>query len=314
MAKEWKFENVTTLERKHSLDIYNNLLRIAEKARENASPLTSKFPVGAAIGVIGASDPAFGCNVEYGAGYGGAGTESIHAEEASLADAIRRYGNSIRIKTVAVIGDAPEIVTCCGNCLDVLKTYSNEDTLIIGANTAGKAAIFNFEEIFPTLFEEITMDNLKKITYEWLLVGRAMESRFYNNEIFSKEVIGSTGAAVLTEKGEIYQGVREDRASYHGTSTIDAALAHSRSHGDPFVTAIAYVTDTGYVCGRDRQSIFERADELDRLDDIKVIIYNPEKDILQVATPRELLPYGFGARTLGLENKVRENLNKYRRN
>lgn len=332
MVDSWNFVNLKH-EQDKFVDIYNALLRTALETRENASPVSSGFKVGSALFLGEDYDLVGGCNIEYGIDFNeksskdnkktkkeekerdnteekrAEDTRSLHAEESTVSNAITKYGNDILIKVSATLGETPGIVTSCGNCLDILKRYSNEDTLLIGANTEGYAEIFTFEDVFPTIFQKINRNKLPS-GHKGLL-EKALMSKSYSSDIFSEEM-EETGAAVMTEKGAIYEGVREGNAAYHPITAIDAAIVHARAHGDPFITAIAYVSRNGYIHGKDRQRIFEKGDELNE-PDLPVLIWDGKSDTIHRTTASALLPHSFGARTMGLEETVQQSLEKYDR-
>jgi len=104
----------------------------------------------------------------------------------------------------------------------------------------------------------------------------------------------NVGAAVLTESGEIYDGVNVENAVYPvGICGERTAIFKAVSDGHRSFKAIAVVTKNGGMpCGSCRQVMAEFG-----LDTI-VLIANTEGELLHQYTVAELLPYSFGDKDL----------------
>jgi cytidine deaminase len=264
--------------------------------------------VGSAID-IGQGRVFSGCNFEYGGGIGCSETRGLHAEETAIADAVVHHGSDIRIEIVAVTADTDRPVTSCGNCLDIIRTYGTSNTIWVAGCSSGEATLFSMDQVFPVEFPAITLQQMPDDIAS--LVAAAKDAVYNGLFIFSERTLGKTGAAALVDSGEIFKGVREDSAAYHPISAVDSSIVSARIAGNPWVRAIAIVSPDGTVHGRDRQRIFEKADELDRLTSLEVYLVASRDGVIRRATPQELLPRGFGARSMGLIEAVRDSLQSY---
>ncbi|HAF48974.1 MAG TPA: cytidine deaminase, partial [Anaerolineaceae bacterium] len=100
----------------------------------------------------------------------------------------------------------------------------------------------------------------------------------------------NVGAALLTESGEIYDGVNVENAVYPlGICGERTAIFKAVSEGHRSFQAIAVVTKNGGTpCGACRQVMAEFG-----LDTI-VLIANTDGELIHQLTVAELLPYSFG--------------------
>ncbi len=121
------------------------------------------------------------------------------------------------------------------------------------------------------------------------LIGKAREA--LNNAYcpYSKYRVG---AAVLTEKGNIYTGCNIENGSYGAASCAErTAVFKAVSEGERSFTAIAVFTDEGntppFPCGICRQVLTEFC-----APDMPVIIYDGEKSVYNF-TLEELVPFSF---------------------
>ncbi len=98
------------------------------------------------------------------------------------------------------------------------------------------------------------------------------------------------GAAVLTEKGEIYTGANIENASFGLTNCAErSAIFNAVSHGQKDIKALLLVSSTEKPvtpCGACRQVIKEFADDIE-----VVMMTNKGKEITM--TSSELLPGAF---------------------
>jgi len=98
------------------------------------------------------------------------------------------------------------------------------------------------------------------------------------------------GAAVLTEKGEIYTGANIENASFGLTNCAErSAIFNAVSHGQKDIKALLLVSSTEKPvtpCGACRQVIKEFADDIE-----VVMMTNKGKEITM--TSSEMLPGAF---------------------
>ncbi len=273
-----------------------SLLDCASEAKKQASPLLSQFSVGAAFD-LGGSRRSQGCNIEYGAGPGRAESRGIHAEAAAMGNAKILYGSDARVEIAAVVGESSEILPCCGDCLDIIMSYAHPDILMVNASMqTGSAKIFRLSDLFPTAYEELPLS--KRSAAQKKLSSAALRSAELGLCTYSLPALGRTGAAARTDEGEIFWGTREDSAMFHPISAIESTLAACRAAGNPPVQAIAVLSKDGQISGRDRQRIFDKAEEMNRLDSLEVLLCvcpSLENDIHQIfqTTPQKLFPHAF---------------------
>ncbi len=102
------------------------------------------------------------------------------------------------------------------------------------------------------------------------------------------------GAALYAEDGAIFTGCNVENASYPITICAErTALVKAVSEGQQQFKAIAVVTrNGGSPCGMCRQMLYEFAPEL------TVIIADFEGNVHQILPLCELLPHGFGPKSL----------------
>lgn len=99
----------------------------------------------------------------------------------------------------------------------------------------------------------------------------------------------AVGAALLTESGKIYDGVNVENAAYPTSICAErTAIFKAVSEGERSFSAIAVATlNAGSPCGSCRQVMSEFGL------DILVYMVNPEGEIREETTVRDLLPYAF---------------------
>lgn len=125
------------------------------------------------------------------------------------------------------------------------------------------------------------------------LVLKAIEARTYAYVPYSNFKVG---AAVLTDKNNIYTGCNIENASYGATNCAErTAIFKAISCGERIIKAIAVVGSDNnftYPCGICRQVICEFADE-----DIHVILAKNENEYI-VKSMEEILPGAFTKKDL----------------
>ncbi|MCM1299470.1 MAG: cytidine deaminase [Firmicutes bacterium] len=100
------------------------------------------------------------------------------------------------------------------------------------------------------------------------------------------------GAAVLTDKGNIYTGCNVENGSYGASNCAErTAVFKAVSEGEKAFSAIAVFTEEGnappFPCGICRQVLSEFCSP-----DTQVIVYDGEKSVFNF-TLEELLPFSF---------------------
>lgn len=123
--------------------MYERLIKVAIKARENSYSPYSNFSVGSAV-LVKDGKIYSGCNIE-NASY----TPTICAERTAIFKAISE-GNR-NIEKIAIIGSSNNTYPC-GVCRQVLREFQSDDMEIIVANSVDDYKVFRLEELLPYSF------------------------------------------------------------------------------------------------------------------------------------------------------------------
>jgi homotetrameric cytidine deaminase len=123
------------------------------------------------------------------------------------------------------------------------------------------------------------------------IIERAMSIREKAYAPYSKYRVG---ASLLTESGDIFDGVNVENAVYSMTVCAERnAVFQAVTHGQKTFQAIAVATDNGgSPCGACRQVMTEFGP------DMLVIMLDAKGEIVLETTARELLPDAFGPKDL----------------
>ena len=128
------------LSEKEILDYIDEINLLLEKAYVPYS----KFPV-AALLIDENGNKHKGVNVE-NASFG----LTLCAERNAITTAVTE--NMKKIKVLVVTGKTPEPISPCGACRQVIREFSDNDTVIILANKDKKYKITSLEELLPYSF------------------------------------------------------------------------------------------------------------------------------------------------------------------
>ncbi len=129
-----------TLNEKEILDYIDEINLLLEKAYVPYS----KFPV-AALLIDNNGKKHKGVNVE-NASFG----LTLCAERNAITTAVTE--NMEKIKVLVVTGNTPEPISPCGACRQVIREFSDNNTVIILANKDKKYKITSLEELLPYSF------------------------------------------------------------------------------------------------------------------------------------------------------------------
>ena len=129
-----------TLNEKEILDYIDEINPLLEKAYVPYS----KFPV-AALLIDNNGKKHKGVNVE-NASFG----LTLCAERNAITTAVTE--NMEKIKVLVVTGNTPEPISPCGACRQVIREFSDNNTVIILANKDKKYKITSLEELLPYSF------------------------------------------------------------------------------------------------------------------------------------------------------------------
>lgn len=125
------------------------LIKIADKAKENSYSPYSNFKVGACV-LTEKGNIFTGCNIEnisFGA--------SICAERTAIFKAISEGEKNF--KKIAVMSSSKNFTYPCGMCIQVLFEFMPDGELIV-SNSDGKTEKYKIKDLMPYQFNE----NLKK--------------------------------------------------------------------------------------------------------------------------------------------------------
>ena len=128
----------------------NKLFDLARNCRENAYAPYSKFKVGAAV-LSGEGGTFGGCNVE-NASYPCGTCAEAGAIAAMIAAGHRK------IAEILIVADTEKIVPC-GNCLQKIAEFADEETLIHSADLKGVVCTFKLGELLQVNFKSEDMKN-----------------------------------------------------------------------------------------------------------------------------------------------------------
>ncbi len=129
-----------------SKDFADHLISRAIKARKNSYAPYSRFNVGAAL-VTPEGKEYLGANIESDI------HRATHAEKSALDAAV--FAGERSFYAIAVVGRCPNPLYPCGQCLQDLSEFDNEnkgDLIIISANLDGKRDIRTLAELLPVRF------------------------------------------------------------------------------------------------------------------------------------------------------------------
>ena len=129
-----------TLNEKEILDYIDEINLLLEKAYVPYS----KFPVAAFL-IDNNGKKHKGVNVE-NASFG----LTLCAERNAITTAVTE--NMEKIKLLVITGNTPEPISPCGACRQVIREFSDNDTVIILANKDKKYKITSLEELLPYSF------------------------------------------------------------------------------------------------------------------------------------------------------------------
>lgn len=120
------------------------LIELANQAREMAFAPYSKFKVGAAI-ETDEGETFIGCNIE-SASYG----LTVCAERVAIWKAVSEGKKNF--KTIAVVVDTEELTPPCGVCRQIIWEFCHDIPVIL-ANLKGKSEVIQMRELLPRAFD-----------------------------------------------------------------------------------------------------------------------------------------------------------------
>lgn len=123
---------------------YEEMIKLAEKASENAYVPYSKFPVGACV-LTESGKVYTGCNFE-NSSFG----LTICAERNTAGSAIADGENIFR--AIAIFSPKMDNCTPCGACRQVLNEFKSKDGLDVITKVADGIKIYSIDELLPESF------------------------------------------------------------------------------------------------------------------------------------------------------------------
>ena len=132
-------------------DYKNKLFDAAMLAYENAYAPYSNFKVGAAV-LSEKSQIFTGCNVENMSYPCGA-----CAEMGAISNMIS--SGDKKIVSILVLANSVSLISPCGACLQRIKEFADDDSLIYLANLSGIQKAYKLSEMLPIAFDEKELKN-----------------------------------------------------------------------------------------------------------------------------------------------------------
>ncbi|NLJ88655.1 MAG: cytidine deaminase [Epulopiscium sp.] len=132
---------------------YNELIKKANEAKENAYAPYSNFKVGAAV-LAGSGKIYTGCNVE-NVSFGATNC----AERTAIFKAVSE--GEKEIKAIAIMSSSGNYTFPCGICRQVISEFSHDAEIVL-ANDKGDIHVYPVDEILPCGFTKENSKNFKK--------------------------------------------------------------------------------------------------------------------------------------------------------
>lgn len=123
---------------------YEEMIKLAEKASENAYVPYSKFPVGACV-LTDSGKVYTGCNFE-NSSFG----LTICAERNTVGSAIA--DGEKKVRAVAIFSPKMDNCTPCGACRQVLNEFKSQEGLDVITKVADGVKVCSIEELLPESF------------------------------------------------------------------------------------------------------------------------------------------------------------------
>ncbi len=220
---------------------YKKLLDQAVKSRENAYAPISRSKVGAAA--LGARGEVYlGINCELTG-------QADHAEQVAINQALSSGEKSIEAIAIFVAPEGEvqeehyrENSSPCGNCRQAMFEF-NPELLVIQADGLQKVKAFRLADMLPNAYKRQwpKVQNPPAVQESSdPLIRQALEAR---SRSFSVRTGYPEGAAVETESGKIYQGIKAELSSFASQATR-MAIASAYMHHDHKITRVALAAGT----------------------------------------------------------------------
>lgn len=291
---EWSIENRVGASLSQLVQV-DRLLTLAERQRCASSlPTTSKFTVGAAGLVAGASEGAIHERICSGANYE-VSDDALHGEDTLIADMLGRYGSAARLELVAVTTVLPVPACSCGRCRGKLQAFAGGDwrDLILASGTSARTAtLWRLGELLPENFPSIEETRLSE--EDRTLLRAAEQSSESGVQLLTEQVDGREGAAVRRADGTIVNAARVNLAAFYGSSALESLVLTSSALGVSCPKAIAYCSPSGLPRPEERQWLYEFANLFGLEEQLPVFLLSQRDRLVRVATPASLLPFAFG--------------------
>jgi len=119
----------------------------AKAIRKNAYAKYSNFLVGACL------------RTSTGEIFCGVNVENVSfpcgqcAEASAIGAMVSQLGPEARIESLVVVGEVPEGILPCGNCLQRISEFSTGTTKIVSANLEGIQRSFTLDDLLPQRFK-----------------------------------------------------------------------------------------------------------------------------------------------------------------
>lgn len=262
----------------------------------NARPVRSSFPVGAA-GLIRSESGLF--RIEQGWNDEAGNAASTHAEQNLHA----RLTEGEELIKLVVVGKDKKLLAPCGKCREYLSTDSLKTEVLI-SSASDKVGWISMRALLPIKHNAISRVGDFKTDFNILtLFKKAVEvlsSRPYVP--YEKESFGVV--AMKIDDGGFIVTVDSQRAHYGQRHALVKALMLAESQKSWKIEKILFMHTAKkrmnrpvYPCGDCLQDLYEFSQVADR--NIPIIIARQD-GLLYFSSSRDLLPYPFGPKELGV--------------
>lgn len=295
-------------------DKMRELLDAANRSKQ--TPLQSGFNVRTAA-LTKSGKTVLGGNMEYGL------TSAIHGEESVIANWLQACSIDDKIVAIAFASDEDvkedsQWVTSCGNCRDLVKQYCDPNGIFIEGKPDGLFRHYHFSKLYFDSFHPLELEKLDNAVPQEAL-DSALRAMRLSYDIYTGKTYG---ASIITPSYMFSAGIEGDVA-YHPTLPLRNVITclkygtynRKELNAEKVIVAGPKALDVPY---KDRQYLFEFVELLRaaglRKEPVEVyIIETNEADEPKRAWKTdsdEWLPFPFSPSVLGMEEKMKEYINR----
>lgn len=319
---KWRFVNPITnndlaeTEDHALLEKYSELIGLA--AGSKPTPRQSGYPVHTAA-MTESGIMVKGSNHEHGV------TDTLtHGEEGAIAAALEEAGENDPVKIIAFASPHEKLITPCGNCRDIIAEYCSKELVIVsGRKEGGLAYVMPGKEYFLDNFRRLKLSGLEDtITFKGFLGALKAERTAYDIYTSPEKIYG---AAIVTQKGEVFRGSFRGDVAYHAVCPISAAISNFRDGSDDpgrlnvKEMVIASTCHQPKIPYKERQHMLEFAEGIQAYNNksgqplpVKIFQADEQGQVIKgwKTDTNQWYPLPFSPAHLGMENKLKEGIGK----